>query len=78
MSSLLTGVERAGIGPLQHTDGVTCVPCDENAAPIITPFSSTAEVFANYDRKADAHVARLRKLKEARESTQAEQPHGPT
>ena len=69
MSSLLTGVERAGIGPLQHTDGMTCVPCDENAAPI-TPFSSTAEVFANYDRKADAHVARLRKLKEARESLQ--------
>ena len=58
MSSLLTGVERAGIGPLQHTDGMTCVPCDENAAPI-TPFSSTAAVFANYDRKADAHVARF-------------------
>jgi hypothetical protein len=66
MSSLLSGVERVGIAPLPLTDA--CEPCADDEQPAIGARSSTAAVFANYDRRADAHVGRLRKLKELSES----------
>jgi hypothetical protein len=77
MSSLLSGVERTGlVANLPHTDGVgedgggsTGGAC---AVEVMVPaaLSSTAAVFANYDRKADAHVARLKKMKERSEANQ--------
>ena len=65
MSSLLSGVERTDIPLLPHTDGASAA----SASIVPAQMSSTAAVFANYDRRADAHVARLRKLKEMSESS---------
>ena len=59
MTSLLSGVERLGIAPLPHTDGAAANgPTSGPAA------SSTAAILCNYDQRADAHVARLRKLRD--------------
>lgn len=56
MVSLLTGIERASVAPGEP--GADVVPL---------PLSSTAAVLGNYDRKAEEHVARLRKVKEISE-----------
>ena len=64
MSSLLSGIERVGIAPLPITDGT---PADATGSSQATSLSSTAAVFTNYDRKADAHVGRLRRLKQLSE-----------
>ena len=66
MSSLLSGVERAGMPLLAHTDGAAPA---STAADVPVPLSSTAAIFGNYDRRADAHVARLRRLKESSQSS---------
>ena len=64
MTSLLSGVERQGVLPLPLTDGAVCPECEGEE---LNAMSSTAAVFANYDRKADQHVGRLRKLKQLSE-----------
>ena len=71
MSSLLSGVERTGlVANLPHTDGGAGTRGDGLVSEVVVPaaLSSTAAVFANYDRKADAHVAKLKKAREASEA----------
>ena len=67
MTSLLSGGERVGIPLLQHTDGAAGSSSSSAAAAVCQPCapSSTAEMFSNYDRRADSHVARLRQLRDA-------------
>ena len=62
MTSLLSGVERLGIAPLPHTDGAAAF--GPTTGPAVCAESSTAAVLSNYDQRADAHVARLRKLRD--------------
>ena len=71
MSSLLSGVERTGlVANLPHTDGGAGTRGDGLVSEVVVPaaLSSTAAVFANYDRRADAHVAKLKKAREASEA----------
>ena len=67
MTSLLSGGERVGIPLLQHTDGAAGSSSSASSAAVCQPCapSSTAEMFSNYDRRADSHVARLRQLRDA-------------
>ena len=62
MTSLLSGVERLGIAPLPHTDGTAAA--GPAACPAACAASSTAAMLSSYDQRADAHVARLRKLRD--------------
>lgn len=68
MASLLSGVEREGIGPLPITDGAAA----GSGADAELRLSSTAQTFAKFDRRADGHVGRLRKLRDATSKAQEE------
>ena len=64
MASLLSGVEREGLGPLPHTDRVPGEGLGGGGGGSGAFKSATAAILGNYDRRADAHVARLRALRD--------------